>query len=150
MRMAKLSCGCEFSDYRPGGNFLLFAGNTRLGHSELEYEDSSDGVWLRSGIFEPAETYYQFQDIFQNRTRLYAALPAERERHRAEIQSLDRQIASLHLRLLHPDGTEIPIAAFCLQDCAYVLTDEPRELQVEINDRDVHNRFFSQPVDNRE
>ncbi len=114
--MAKLPCSCEFTDHRPGGEFLLLAGDTQLGGSELEYEeyeDATEGAWLRSGSFTPSEAYYQFQDLFQQHTRLaYAALPAERERHRAEIEALEQRLRALHLRLVHPDGTEIPVAEF--------------------------------------
>src|ERR1051325_1915814 len=146
--MATLPCGCEFSDHRPGGDFLLFAGDVRIGRSELEYEDAVEGAWLRSGVFEPATTYYQYQELFQHHTRLaYAALPPERERHRVEIQAMERQIQALRLRLVHPDGTEIPVAAFRLVDCADTLTEDPRELQVEIRDSIVHDRFFSQAAD---
>ena len=54
-------------------------------------------------------------------------LPAKRERHRAEIQTLEQQIDALHLRLVHSDGSEIPVAAFRPEDCAYTLTEHPRE-----------------------
>ena len=152
--MAKLPCGCEFTDHRPGGEFLLFAGDTQLGRSELQYEDYEDateGAWLRSGSFAPTEAYYQFQDLFQQQSRARVALacahlPAERERQNAEIETLEQRLRALRLRLVHPNGTEIPVAEFRLEDCAYSLTEDPRELQVVIRDRSVHDRFFSQPV----
>jgi hypothetical protein len=152
--MAKLPCGCEFTDHRPGGEFLLFAAETELGRSELEYEDYEDaieGAWLRSGSFTPTEAYYQFQDLFQQQSRARIALAcaqiaAEQERHGAEIEALEQRLHALRLRLVHPDGTEIPVATFRLDDCAYTITDDPRELQVVIRDKSVHDRFFSQPV----
>lgn len=128
--------------------FLLFADGTQLGRSQLEYEDYEDpieGAWLRSGSFTPTEAYFQFQDLFQQHTRLaYAALPAERELHRGEIEALEERLRALRLRLVHPDGTDIPVAEFRLEDCGYALTDDPRELQVVIRDKSTHNRFFSQ------
>ena len=151
--MSKLPCGCEFTDYRPGGEFLLFAEDTEIGRSQLEYEDYDpmDSAWLRSGSFMPTDAYYQFQDLFQQQSHARVALacahlPAERERQEAEIEALEERLHALRLRLVHPDGTEIPVAELRLEDCADTLTDDPRELQVVIRDRSVHERFFSQPI----
>jgi hypothetical protein len=128
------------TDHRPGGKFLLFAGSTLLGHSELEWEDAGEGVWLRSGLFIPADSYFPFQELFQRHTReLTAARLAQRDydRHALEI---------LAARIEDPDGTEIPVVSFELQDCADTLLEDPRELQVEIRDRSIREKYFSQPV----
>ena len=144
--MAKLKCGCNITDHRPGGEFLLFAGDTLLGRSGLEWEDAGDGVWLRSGSFTPADTYFQYQDLFQKHIRALGAARAQHHRDPAELKALAEQIERLHLRLLHPHGTEIPVAGFELQDCADTLSEDPRELQVVIRDKLVHDRFFSQSI----
>src|SRR5689334_20725772 len=129
-RMAKLECGCEMTDYRPGGEFLLFAGDTLIGRSELEWEDTGDGLWLRSGSFSPVDTYFQYQDLFQRHTRVLGAARAQHHYNRTELETLAGQIERLHLRLLHPDGMEIPVAAIELEDCADTLSEDPRRLQV--------------------
>jgi len=135
------------TNHRPGGEFLLFARNTLLGQSQLEWEDAAEGVWLRAGLFIPAETYFQFQHLFQNHTReLMAARLAQHPYNRTALERSSAQIESLQLRLLHPDGTEIPVTSLELQDCADTLSEEPRELQVEIRDRIIHDRYFSQPT----
>ena len=97
--------------------FLLFAGKTLLGHSELEWEDEGEGVWLRSGSFTPAEGYRQFQDLFQRHTdELGAARLAQKAYNRVALERLDAQVRELQLRLAHPDGREIPVDSFELQD----------------------------------
>ena len=144
--MSKLECGCDITDHRPGGEFLLFAGDTLLGRSELEWEDVGDGVWLRSGSFTPADTYFQYQDLFQKHILVLGAVRDQHHCDPTELEALAGRIDRLHLRLLHPDGTEIHVAGFELQDCADTLSEDPRELQVEIRDKIVHDKFFSQPA----
>jgi hypothetical protein len=134
------------TDHRPGGEFLLFAGDTLIGRSELEWEEAGDAVWLRSGLFKPVDAYFQFQDLFQRHTRGLGASRAQHHYDRTALEVLAGQIEKLHLRLLHPDGTEIPVAAFEVQDCADTLSEDPRGLQVEIRDRLIHDKYFSQPV----
>ena len=136
------------TDRRPGGELLLFAGEILLGRSELEYEDAGTDVWLRSGSFFPAKSYFQFQDLFQKHgDELVASRLATCENNREALAQLAAQIDALHLRLVHPSGAEIPVAAFELQDCADTLGEDPRELQVEIRDPAVHEKYFSQPID---
>jgi hypothetical protein len=145
--MSKLECGCDITDHRPSGEFLLFAGKTLLGRSELEWEDEGAGVWLRSGSFAPAQGYWQFQDLFQRYGKeLMAARLAQNNYNRAALEKLEAEIGKLQLRLVHPDGREIPVASFELQDCADTLSEDPRELKVEIRDRAIHDMYFSQPI----
>ena len=134
------------TDHRPGGEFLLFAGNTLLGRSELEWEDEAEGVWLRSGAFTPTDAYLQFQDLFQRHTREVSATRMGRRDRGPELNALAAQIEALQLHLFHPDGTEILVDAVEIQDCADTLSEDPRELEVEIRDKLVHGRFFSQPI----
>lgn len=146
--MGQLECGCNITDHRPGGAFLLFAGATLLGRSELEWEDAAEGLWLRSGSFVPAEGYWQFQDLFQRHTRaLGASRLAHNQYDQSSLEALESEIRALQLRLAHPDGAEIPVASFELQDCADFLSEDPRELQVEIRDRAIYDTWFNQPLD---
>ena len=96
--MAKLECGCSMTDHRPGGEFLLFAGGTLLGRSNLEWEDAAEGVWLRSGLFMPADTYFRFQEVFQKHTReLAAARLAQQPYNRAALKMVSAQIESMEV-----------------------------------------------------
>jgi hypothetical protein len=95
----------------------------------------------------PADTYLQFQELFQKHTReLSAARLAKQPYNRTVLEALTAEIKEMHLRLVHPDGAEIPVSAFELQDCADTLSEDPRELQVEIHDRGIHDKYFSQSV----
>ena len=92
-------------------------------------------------IFEPP------LDLFQRHTdELGASRLARNEYNRAALEALTAQIGELQLRLVHPDDREIPVASFELQDCADTLSENPRELQVEMRDRSIYDMYFSQPL----
>jgi len=101
------------------------------------------GFWLRSGPFDPVEGCHPFQELFQRQTReLTASRLAQNAYNREALAAVTKQVDALGLRLLDPDGVEIPIGAFELQDCADTLSEDPRELQVEIRDGDAYAKFF--------
>src|SRR5687768_551452 len=106
--MAKLECGCTITDHRPGGEFLLYAGSTLLDTSELEWEDAAEGIWLRSGLFSPTNSYLQLRDLFQAHTReVAAARLATVPYNRVALQELRSKVAGLGLRLCVADGRQI-------------------------------------------
>jgi hypothetical protein len=145
--MTNLNSASNLTDLRPGGEFLLFAGDLLLGRSELEWEDATEGVWLRSGTFDPVEAYSTYQDLFRRHTRelCYARLGTG-EFVPTTLHQLAEQIGALNLRLVHPDGSQIPVASLEIQDCSDTLAKVLRELHVEIHDPQVHDRYFSQAI----
>jgi hypothetical protein len=127
---------------RPCGTFLVYAGRILLGKSELELETIDQEGFYREGSFEPVfETYLPFQDLFRHYQNLkleqHLRLPAFK--HMPELETCEREIQKLGLRLVAPNGEDVPTQRFELVDCD---VEDGRELNVFITDETVYARYF--------
>src|SRR4051812_34552976 len=96
---------------RSCGTFSAYAGKALLGRSELEWETIEDQAFHRHGSFEAVlETYLCFQDLFVRYQNLkleqHLRLPAYKQM--PELDKCEAQIRGLPLRLVAPNGEEVP------------------------------------------
>lgn len=135
----------EFPRYRPCGTFFVYAGRILLGKSELEMETLDEKGFYRYGRFEPVlEAYLPFQKLFRDYQNLkleqHLRLPAHKQM--PELEACEREIQKVGLRLMAPNGEDVPIQRCELVDCD---VEDGRELNVFITDPTVYARYF--PLD---
>lgn len=132
----------EFPRCRPCGTFFVYAGRILLGKSQLEMETIDEEGFYRNGSFEPAlEAYLPFQDLFRRHQNLkleqHLRLPAYK--HMPELEASEREIHNVGLRLVAPNGEDVPTQRFELVDCD---VEDGREINVFIADPAVYSRYF--------
>jgi hypothetical protein len=134
--------GDDFPRCRPCGTFLVYAGSILLGKSELEMETIHETGFYREGSFVPVlEAYLPFRNLF----RRYQKLKFEQRRrlpaykHMPELETCEREIQKAGLRLVAPNGEDVPTQQFELED--YDMEDG-LGLSVFIADEKIYARYF--------
>src|SRR5260370_28292040 len=104
---------------RSCGTFSVYAANVLLGHAELEWETIGEDGFYREGEFTALlEAYLPFQDLiarYQNlKLEQHLRLPAYKQM--PELELCELEIQALRLRLVTPNGEEVPTERFEVVD----------------------------------
>jgi len=136
--------------WRPCGRFSLYAGGVLLGYSELPQEMIREDGFYRVGEIEPVwKGYLRFQPVFARNSKLkleqHLRLPAYK--NMPELEASEREVQALALRLVAPDGTQVPATRLEITDFA---RGDGGEVQVFITEEPAYFRYFPPEATNSE
>jgi hypothetical protein len=127
---------------RPCGRFSLYAGDVLLGHSELDRETIGEEGFYRVGEFEPVwDGYLRFQGAFvrYNELKLERELRLPAYKNMPEFDTAERQVQALSLRLVAPNGEDVPTRRLEVGDFG---RGNGCDLEIFISEEPVYLRFF--------